>query len=121
MCNFKTANTRPVVENKKCTTNDGVKNLIYLISLNLFCNDKITNNGLSKIINLTFLDLSINNGILDLNNLTSLELCINDKITDNGISKLNNLNYLNLNRISHNKIITDDVIKILTNLKNIDK
>ena len=96
-----------------------VSKLKNLTSLDLSYNNVITSDGIKHLINLTRLDLRCNNlitddGIKHLVNLTFLDLSYNKIITNDGIKHLVNLTSLNL---SYNKIITDDGIKHLVNLK----
>lgn len=100
-------------------TDESVK---YLINISLLqCNDLITDNSISKLTNLLILDLGNNKLITDnsLQYLTKLtKLIINDvvdQISDKSISKLTNLVnlYLGYNRVCN---ITNISINKLTNL-----
>lgn len=91
-----------------------------IISLDLYCNEYITNAGLKTLKNLTDLKLWYNytitdNGIKNLTNLKTLNLCRNEKITNWGLFKLTNLTHLDL---SGDKI-NDNAISKLINLKNL--
>jgi hypothetical protein len=107
-------------------TDDDLKYLPNLTSLNLWNNTEITDNGLKHLTNLTSLNLGNggsgdNNKITDegikyLNKLEKLILWNNDLITDNGIEKLTRLTSLNLGR---NDSVTDHGIKNLHNVTNL--
>ena len=102
-------------------TYNGIKNLSILTNLNLNKNTLITNDNIKNLTNLTSLSLVENeiitdDGIKDLTNLISLNLGWNNKITDNGVKNLTNLISLNL---THNNKITGNCIKQLSHLTNI--
>lgn len=82
--------------------------LKYFINLtNLNLNDDITDIALKNLINLTDLKLNnkiTNNGIKHLINLTNLNLCANNTITDMGLQNLINMTELNIGK--NNKTIS---------------
>ena len=100
-------------------TNNKIKELINLTSLNLANNRVIKDDGINSLTNLTSLNLKnnfsiTNNGINNLINLKSLNLDHNNFITNNGIKGLTNLTFLCIIR---NMNITNDSIKHLSLLK----
>ena len=103
--------------NNKITDNS-LKTLTNLTKLNLVRNNIITDNGLKTLTNLTELNLSnnntiTNNGLKTLTNLTELDLTRNNMITNNGLNTLTNITSLYL---WNNNIITNNGLKTLTNL-----
>ena len=89
-----------------------------LKSIYLCYNDKITDEGIKSLTNLTSIYLRYNDkitdeGIKSLTNLTSIDLCHNDKITNEGIKLLTNLTFIDLR---YNDKITNEGIKSLTKL-----
>ena len=74
-------------------TNNILKQLSHLTSLNLEYNNTITNEGIAHLVHLTSLNLEYNNtitnkGIAPLVHLTFLDLCSNKTITNEGIAHL---------------------------------
>jgi len=103
------------LQEKKITDN-GIKNLPQLNTLNLYRNTIITNEGIQNLLQLTTLDLSYNNiindnGIKNLLQLNTLILANNYNITK--IKHLINLTNLDLSGYS---IIDDIELKNLTKL-----
>ena len=102
-------------------SDDGIKCLVNLVSLNLGENKIITDDGIKSLINLTSLFLNYNilisdNSLKYLTNLVILHLGVNETITNDGISGLIKLHMLNLGT---NEIITDDGIKDLVYLREL--
>ena len=92
------------LECNNCITDSSLEKLVSLTSLNLRYNDCITNSALEKLVSLTSLNLRYNNRITNsalekLVNLTSLNLCGNNCITNSALEKLVNLASLDLSYI----------------------
>ena len=107
--------------NNNKITDAGVKNLVNITNLNLGNNNKITDAGVKNLVNITTLDLWDNNtitdaGIKNLVNIKTLDLTFNSKITDAGIKNLINLRTL---KLLNNNIITTNCRNTLKN-KNVN-
>lgn len=98
-------------------TDEGISGLTNLVFLNLSNNyeNTITDVGISNLTNLKILDCSKNITDIGISNLTKLQsLKCSENITDNGISNLTNLKSLDCN-----KKISDNGIMNLTNLTSL--
>lgn len=100
----------------------GLSSLKNLKNLKLWYNYNITNYGLRSLTNLRSLNLCRNHhitnyGITDLTNLTELDISMNESITNSGISNLINLKFLTYTAPSEDSYITDESISKLTNLE----
>jgi GTP-binding protein EngB required for normal cell division len=107
------------LNNYRNVSNNTVKLLEKVSGLDFRGCENITDEGISKLINLTSLECCENitdEGISKLINLTSL-ICYGKNITDEGISKLINLTSLDC---GYCKNITDEGISKLINLTSLD-
>jgi internalin A len=99
-------------------SNDGIKGLVNLTDLHLGCQRKISDASISCLVNLTSLHVGgnglISEGLTTLPKLTSLNLSHNLVVTDEILMKLSSLTDLNLNM---NFLISDMGLQALTNLK----
>lgn len=101
---------------------DEIKKYTNLTKLDLYNNDKITDDVICKLINITKINLSSNSiitdhGISKLTKITHINLCRNTKITDDCLVKLINIKNINL---SKNRNVTDNCLRLLTNLVHIN-
>ena len=101
------------IENRSRLKDEQLCEFINITSLNLSCNNTITDCSLKCLTNITSLNLSYNKIITDdslkcLVNITSLNLYNNKVITDSSLKCLVNITSLNL---SCNEIITDNSLK----------
>ena len=127
-------NTIPLIittinnEDQKYINNNLLIKFKNLTSLNLYNNNKITDEPVKQLINLTSLNLSNNRIITDesvkeLTNLTSLNLSNNYNITDESVKNLTNLTNLNLTNLNltNNDNITDELINYISDRVNIKR
>ena len=94
-------------------TDDGLKHLMGIHTLNLYRNKKITDDGLKHLTGIHTLNLYCNKNITDgglkhLTGIHTLNLSNNENITDGGLKHLTSIHTLNL---SNNENITDGGLK----------
>ena len=103
-------------------TDEGLKYLTNVTSINLYCCSKITNEGLKYLTNVTSINLYCcskitNEGLKYLTNVTSINLRECKKITDEALKYLTNATTINLEGCEK---ITDEGLKYLTNATTIN-
>lgn len=105
-------------------TDDCIKNLVNLKSLNLSCNTVITNEGIKNLVNLRSLDLRYNKNITDkglekLTNLKKLGLTNNLSITVASVEKLLHLRIL---KLKYDEIDAgSEASLVLTNIRSLNR
>lgn len=105
-------------------TDECIKNLVNLESLNLNCNTVITDEGIKKLVNLRSLDLMYNKNITDkglekLTNLKKLYLTNNLTITVASVEKLLHLRILKLKYDERDA--GSDAVLVLANIRSLNR
>lgn len=108
------------LKGNNCATDDGISHLINLKTLNIYRNSKITNNGIKNLINLTDLNVGTNritdDGLDTLKNLTCLDISSTNTISIDALMKLPKLIKL---KVAADNIICDSELNKLVNLTSL--